>query len=765
MKFSSKARTLKKLKLNSAIVPKLFIFTVFDFKKKKTKILKNISKSFKKNIAIRSSSIDEDNATSSNAGKFLSFLNINPKNHKLLSKKITEVIKSYKNNNSKNEIFIQEMVNNIEIAGVILTRNLKGYSECFNVNYSEDSNSSTVTSGKHGTKNLIFYENKKYKIPKKFLKIYKIVRKLKKRFKSELDIEFIIDKSKKIYILQVRKLVIPNDLKLTSYSDYKTFKGLNKKINKLKKRHYSLGGKTTHFGVMPDWNPAEIIGIKPKPLALSLYQELVTDHVWAENRKLYGYKDLNQFHLMTTFFGTPFIDVRVDFNSWIPKNLNKKLSEKIINYYLEKFRRNNNLHDKVEFQILFTCFNLSTNRKINNNLNKILNKNERNQFIDNLKLLNKTALTQQKNDLILLKELKIRQKKIINSDLYYIDKIYWIIEDCKKYGTLPFAGLARCAFIATEILNSFVEEKILTDEEKIIFLSTIKTITTEMNEDLNKSKDFFIKKYGHLRPGTYEITSKNYRSNFNLYFNKHKRTKKIKNLKFKFSERQKLLINKFIKNSNIYSDFNELINFIKDSIKYREYSKFVFTKSIDLIFENLERLGKKYKIKKDDLSYLDIQKILNIYFNYSNFKSIESLKVNINQNKSEYFKNHLINLPDVITSDKDLYIQRREESKINFISNKIITAKILDFKLINLRKKINEIICIENADPGYDFLFSKNIRGLITKYGGQNSHMAIRCAELNLPALIGVGEELYNKIIQNKYINIDCVQNKIELIR
>ena len=30
---------------------------------------------------------------------------------------------------------------------------------------------------------------------------------------------------------------------------------------------------------MPDWNPAEIIGIKPKPLALSLYQELITNEI------------------------------------------------------------------------------------------------------------------------------------------------------------------------------------------------------------------------------------------------------------------------------------------------------------------------------------------------------------------------------------------------------------------------------------------------------------------------------------------------------
>ena len=41
---------------------------------------------------------------------------------------------------------------------------------------------------------------------------------------------------------------------------------------------------------------------------------------------------------------------------------------------------------------------------------------------------------------------------------------------------------------------------------------------------------------------------------------------------------------------------------------------------------------------------------------------------------------------------------------------------------------------------------SIKIKGLITKYGGVNSHMAIRCAELSVPAAIGVGEVIYNKI-------------------
>jgi phosphohistidine swiveling domain-containing protein len=469
---------------------------------------------------------------------------------------------------------------------------------------------------------------------------------------------------------------------------------------------------------------------------------------------------------MTTFYGTPYIDIRIDFNSWIPKLLPKKLSEKIINFYLKTFKSKQYLHDKVEFEILLTCYSLNSEKKINKRFKGLLNKSEKSLLLSCLKKINTNAINQINNDFNLIDKLIKRQNQIQKSSLYFIDKIYWLLEDCIKFGTLPFAGLARCAFISTEILNSFVEEKIFTENDKLKFLASIKTVTTELNEDLNKNKKKFLGKYGHLRPGTYEITSLNYKKNFKNYFSNYSNSKKVirKNYNYKFSQKQKNSINKFIKKSKIYKNFNELIFFIKSSIKYREYSKFIFSKSIDLTFENLENFGKKFDIKKEDLSYLNIHKFLDLYFNLSNFKSLDSLKKNILENKKEYFKNQNINLPDIITSEKDLFVQNRNNPKINFISNKTIISNIYEFKKINLKSTIDGIICIENADPGYDFLFSKNINGLITKYGGQNSHMAIRCAELNLPALIGVGEQTYNRIVNNKSIKIDCVLKKIELI-
>ena len=52
-----------------------------------------------------------------------------------MKRKIEEVIKSYKNLKKKSEFFIQDMVKNIKISGVVLTRDLESYLPCYNINY------------------------------------------------------------------------------------------------------------------------------------------------------------------------------------------------------------------------------------------------------------------------------------------------------------------------------------------------------------------------------------------------------------------------------------------------------------------------------------------------------------------------------------------------------------------------------------------------------------------------------------------------------
>ena len=131
----------------------------------------------------------------------------------------------------------------------------------------------------------------------------------------------------------------------------------------------------------------------------------------------------------------------------------------------------------------------------------------------------------------------------------------------------------------------------------------------------------------------------------------------------------------------------------------------------------------------------------------------------IDLNKSNYDSN--IKLPYLIVSKNDFYVSSILISKPNFITDKKIEGELVflnDKKNKNIK---NKIIVIENADPGFDWIFSQKIKGLITKYGGVNSHMSIRCEELQVPAIIGFGEDNYLQILKEKKIFYDCKNQKI----
>mgnify|MGYP001162831614 CR=1 FL=1 len=764
MLLNTKGKTLLKLRSSGFKVPNLTLIKEKSFLKNSDKIVKQLSNRFKNFVAIRSSALNEDSNKESLAGKYLSFLNIDPKNKKLLKEKINKVIESY-DDNKNNEIIVQDMVRNTVMSGVCTTADLHNYLPIININYDESNKTDSVTSGSNNSSTITIFDEKIKKLKDKKLNNLLIeIKKLKKKFRSDLlDIEFAIDKNNKVYILQVRKIILPKNKKIFSKKIYRQLLlGLEKKIIKLQEKNYDLYGNTNCFGVMPDWNPAEIIGFKPRPLALSLYKELITDHVWSKNRHQYGFKNLESHHLMTTFYGTPYIDIRVDFNSWIPQELNHKISQKLVNFYLNKIKNNKDLHDKVEFEILFTCFTTNTVSRLKKELNDKFTKNEINKIKNSLIKINNIAYKASFIDIDKIYKLKKRQFKLINSKIYSLNKIYFLTEDCKKFGTLPFAGLARCGFIAVDILNSLVETKIISLDEKNKYLSSISNIASNVTDDFIKfNKRDFCRIYGHLRPNTYDITSLNYSEGYSKYFNtKDKNIRK--KIKFNFSKAQISKINNFLKKNKLEMNASELDKFIRKSIYNREYAKFIFTKSINLIFQNLIEFGKKYRICRDDLSYVDINTILNFHCSLDVENIVKKIKEEIKSQKKVYKLNSMIRLPETITSSNDLYLFHKNVKNGNYVTQNKITSRFVHYKNIkDLKKLDNKIVLIESADPGYDFIFSKKIKGLITKFGGQNSHMSIRSAELSLPACIGVGEEKFNEILTKKSLTLDCSNMKI----
>ena len=113
-----------------------------------------------------------------------------------------------------------------------------------------------------------------------------------------------------------------------------------------------------------------------------------------------------------------------------------------------------------------------------------------------------------------------------------------------------------------------------------------------------------MRKYGHLRPGTYDINSDNYKKMKNFEFKRIRKNKVV----FRLSDYERKKLNLLIKKSKIKINIGELFDYISQSTKLREYTKFVFTKTIDHIFKIIEKISPK-NMSKDKIAYFSLEEI------------------------------------------------------------------------------------------------------------------------------------------------------------
>lgn len=765
-----KSNTLERLKpiLEKSHIGSQLSFNYGEWIKDKDKILTNIIEKFGHDkIIVRSSSSAEDSWQSSNAGLFKSISNINSLNKKDLTKSIVEVYKSYKSKNLKNKIFIQKQIENVYIYGVVFTKDINTGSNYYKINFEiNPENTSSLTSGKSKKeKCVIILKNQKIDFPKyPFLnKLTASIEEIEKKINfSNLDIEFAIDRSGRIHIFQVRPITIKfkNTLNETEFK-----KLLNQSINrfnKIRKRKNFLNTSKIIFSNMSDWNPAEMIGIRPTELSYDMYRNLITDKIWAKQRFEYGYQKLENTKLMVSFCKQPYIDIFKSLQSFIPQNTKPATTKKILKSYVANLEKNKNFHDKIEFKIAMTCWEPNFKKIVKKRIK--ITKSEMRLLENNLKKITCNGLMRIDDDMKNLKNLEYKNLDILNSNNSSKNKIIKLLRNCKKYGTLPFAHLARSAFIAVKLIDSLVDLKIITEKRKYELFSNLDSIPKQFENDLSKlNTKELIKKYGHLRPGTYDIKNFAYREKPKFYFKKITLKKYFLTKKsFYLSIIEKNKIKSFLKDLN-YPDNNKIfLDQISKAIEFREKAKFEFTKSIDLIFIEIMKLGKKFSLNREELSHLNIKEILNL----SDRKKMNNLKKKIILRKYQHgiYQNFL--LPSVLVNEVDFKSFEESESIPNFITLKNVVGKIqrLEFKSSAKLNLKNQIILIENADPGYDWIFTHKIKGLVTKYGGANSHMAIRCAENNISAAIGVGEKIYEELKNIKKINLNCKNKNINLI-
>ena len=773
--FSTKAETLDRLagRLQTARVLPQVRFTVAEWQSEPEDVIARLEAAswHRSPKIVRSSARGEDGSTASLAGKFRSIIT-NPEE---TARAIDDVISSYGTEcRPDDQVFVQPMLTDITLAGVALTHDTNSGGPYIIINYDDVSHrADTVTSGEgRDLKTYFWHRSGRVLPPIELQPVLAAIHELEGLFSTaRLDIEFAQqggDAAVTILRECARLRADVDVCAIDTAADHAQAVGeIVQKIALLNRPHPYLHGTRSVYGVMPDWNPAEIIGLKPKPLSLSLYRELVTDEIWAYQRDNYGYKNLRSFPLLVSFHGLPYIDVRVSFNSFVPRDIDGDLAERLVTHYIDRLLAQPMLHDKVEFEIIYSCYTPDIAQRLDVLRQNGFSNDDIDRLIGSLRTLT-NRIIHAETGLWRLDREKIdvlagRLPLLHQAGIDTISRIYWLLEDCKRYGTLPFAGLARAGFIAVQLLRSLVAVGVLNENEYAAFLGNLDTVGSRIGRDITTMpRKQFLERYGHLRPGTYDILSPRYDVDPDRYFDwSGARQPEKSPAPFGLSVQQMRRIEQLLKEHKLEQDVIGFMEFIKAGIEGREHAKFVFTRHLSDALVLIGQLGEDNGISKEDCAFLDIATVRSLYGESA--PVADRLRQSIEAGKRHYRATQSIVLPPLIIDAQDCWGFHQPAAQPNFVTHKNVTGVVatLDDRTEELSGKI---LFIPSADPGFDWIFTRNIAGFVTQFGGVNSHMAIRAGELGLPAVIGCGEALYRSWSSARKLSLDCSGCQVQVL-
>ncbi len=784
---TSKAKTLKRIetKLRLFKVPGFELFSTEAFSARPDEIIGRIEKRFAgRPVVIRSSAADEDGTRKTLAGEYDSVLNVSSDDSQAVRAAISTVIASYGRSGPRmggDEVMVQEMVLNTSMSGVVFTHDLNTGAPYFVINYDDVSGfTNTVTSGggEYANRTLYIHRGASQSLrSERFQRLMQAIQELEQVMGSQfLDVEFALGRDFAPFLLQVRAITTqPNWNRAVAKRIDAALQGIQAFVRARLQPMAGIHGNTTVLGQMPDWNPAEMIGRAPRALAYSLYKALITDHAWRIARETMGYATPIGQPLMVSLAGQPFIDTRLSFHSYLPAGLSAEISAKLVDAWVKRLKTYPELHDKVEFEVAITTFSFDIDEKIEALTGAVLSQTERSAFKEALRRQTRALLTDGGEGsigkaLAKVEELARRQanarRRPAGQD---VNALFGMIDDCVRLGTVPFSILARHGFIARTFLLSLNRRGILTMEDIHSIQSGVRTVASALVNDMRRlqlgemSRTEFMAEYGHLRPGTYDILSRRYDQMPEFGVNDSQVRPQQEPGGVAFSAGQKREIDQLFQAEGFPEcDADMLLEYVRAATAGREYGKFVFTRSVSEMLEIIAYYGEQHGLSRDEMSHVSIGDLLDVVTESSEGSVEERLREIAEEQAERHALSVAIRLPQVLFDEAGVHVVPFQVSHPNFITHKTITAACICLLAGQAAPVLTgKIVLIESADPGFDWIFAQQIGGLITKFGGANSHMAIRCAEFGVPAAIGCGEQRFEVLASANQILLDCAAGLI----
>ncbi len=732
-------------------------------------------------IVVRSSAPDEDALDSSNAGVYHSVLGVAVVDQPAVAAAVDAVLDSYGDTRADHRVLVQPWLDDAVLSGVAVSCDLRTGGPYYVLTHERSSRTDGVTSGSATDLETVALWKHTRESPgaPELARVVAAVQEVEARTGSEtVDVEYAVRASGEVVLFQARPLAITEVVSRYYLNDVTPLVEANRAFVEAQLGpRPPLGGDRTILGDMPDWNPAEMLGAHPRPLAHTLYADLITNHTWRDARAALGYFHPEGEPLMLLVGGHPYIDVRNSLNSLTPAALAPDVRDRIVTAYLDALEAEPAAHDKLEFEIAVTC----TTPDFDRHAGRL----REHGVVDGDIAALRAALLPLTNRMLqgegptvagLLEQVDRltarRAQHHALGETVPLSAMQRMLEDARTCGTLPFSMLARMAFVGSALLRGLAAEGLLTPRQLDSVHQHIPTVASDLMAALTgvresrTSLDSFLEMYGHLRPGTYDILSPRYDAAPDRYFPAAasptaqapaQAPADAGDLLGEFSEGERGAMTQALEACGLCASADAVLRFVAATVAAREAAKFRFTVNLSAALECIARWGETVGLTRDDLSFLSYGTLLRLSREAASPARVDAARAEIAAAREQYRLEQMLIMPGLITAARDLEIVEQIHSRPNFITTRRVLAPpaVLegDAAAGDLSGKI---VLLSFADPGFDWIFTRDIAGLITQYGGANSHMAIRSAEFGLPAAIGCGAALYADLRRASAIELDC---------
>jgi len=690
-------------------------------------------------VAVRSSADQEDSSGASFAGMYTTKLRVQATEQAIhvatdevryseVEKK--EVVAHYaeqrglKLTESGVSVIVQEMIE-ADMSGVIFSHDLAKADGYYAVSVSSGVGETIVGGAANGRIIRIARGIKPSNMKDAWLrKLIVAMKAIERRFRSSsLDVEFAVQDGT-LYILQCR-LITTAQAEMDKASEKLLIERI-KSVNALVASRF----RDDVLGDMIDINPVELLGIAPTPLDISIFKYLFADQIVERVRRDMGYDPLN-IGVFRVVECKPYVSMRAAAFSFRPHGISDEIYERMVRVYRSVLVNNSALQSRVEFDV----FAMGCGEKLEGVMQEAqFNDGEksvvREAFLCIDKVFSRVSTAQAENFDTFAANYEQCTTSMGDTSLRAI------LEHVAR-GTEMFARVARLAFY----WKSRFEELHPREDLNVLMSGHIRSVNERLQSDLvacrngTIAREEIVRRYGHLRPGQFSVFGESYADDSNAYL---------------FAQTERAEVARSQRQAHAFkgaTEFRHIVTFMEA----RERMKFLFSQSFHLFATKLKRQLAQRGISECDASRVSWEEL------WTCFNDSTSLSTS----QVEYGSPVL--LPDVIIPGiTNLEVITFSEAIPSYITSSIVKARVCVLERLGVKADVRgALVLLPNADPGYDFLFHSGAVGIITKVGGPASHMCIRSIELQMPACIGCGESVYQKLAAASSAVLDCGTRQI----